>query len=82
MLSNQTAPTMTVKSVSFEIIFLGLIGFWFNQFCLRTYAKYMGEEAEIPMKIGIIATYIIGFQLPIVLWTIGYIAGFTQALLE
>ena len=73
---------MTDKSVSFEIIFLGLFGFWFNQFCLRTYAKHMGEEAELPMKIGIIATYVIGFQLPLTLWTIGYSYGFIYGFIE
>lgn len=81
MLSTQNAPQLTVKSVSFQVIFLGIVGFWFNQFCLRTYAKHMGTEAEMPMKIGIIIVYIVGFQLPITLWTIGFIQGLVESTL-
>lgn len=65
MQSTNNTTAKSVFTVIAEILLLGIPGFIFNRVCLKAYSSYIGSQAEMPMKIGIVLTYIIGVQVPL-----------------
>jgi hypothetical protein len=70
MIATQNSTSKTIIKTTAEIFFLGPIGYLFNQFCNWVYALYMGEPAEMPMKIAFVSIYVIGVQIPVTYWLI------------
>jgi hypothetical protein len=69
MQSVQTKSTaQVVIKTTAEIFFLGPIGYLLNQFCNWAYELYMGEPAEMPMKIAFVLAYVVGVQIPVTYW--------------
>lgn len=66
MLSNFKSTAKQVLIALFELLSLGIAGFMFNRLANYAYADYMGEKAEMPMRIGFVLTYfLISFPLAI-----------------
>lgn len=65
----KSTAQIVVKTTA-EIFFLGSFGYLINQFCNWAYELYMGEPAEMPMKIAFVLAYVIGVQVPVIYWLI------------
>jgi hypothetical protein len=68
MIVAQQSTVKTIIKTTAEIFFLGPLGYLFNQFCNWAYALYMGEPAEMPMKIAFVLAFVLGFQVPVTYW--------------
>lgn len=67
------STTQIVTKNFIEFFFLGIYGYLFNRICNWTYETTMGEPAELPMRIGFVFVYYIGFAYPIMHWLYTYL---------
>jgi F0F1-type ATP synthase membrane subunit a len=74
----KTAIT-TAITVSLELLFLGIIGFTFEKLVNQGYRAWLGEEAQLPMKVGIVLTYVLVSD-DITLFLLGLLSEYTDLL--
>jgi hypothetical protein len=69
----------TAILVSLELVFLGIIGFTFEKLANKGYRAKFGTEAELPMKVGIVLTYLLVAD-DITLFLLGLLSEYTNSL--